>query len=375
MLRITTPMRRSIIPLFICLALVPAAHSADFPEQVQDLEKKLPEITIKEAVINVSPKMQFYLPSGSMDLALKQEYRRAGVEFLSRYDFVDNFMGFNIDFLYKLSPLSLGVNLNDTVDFSEVISNTEYLQRSQFIAPYAQYDLGYHTNLRAGIRFENTFTSFVDSQTFKDRGRNILGEVVLWRDTLSEARAYPEGGRSRLSLFHSFKNLGSDYDYTLAELDLHLYLYPFDRHVVEYYVQAGYPVRQESRPLTSLYTAGGYRILRGYRFKEFRGSGILYNMLVYKVPLVKLDGKGREPNLAVVSWDFFAEAAKIGEREIFTAPGGGFKSSAGMGIGYRIVLFNLFPVQVELSGAKAFEARGPQIYFSVSTIYYTWKPQ
>jgi outer membrane protein assembly factor BamA len=125
--------------------------------------------------------------------------------------------------------------------------------------------------------------------------------------------------------------------------------------------------------LTSVYYAGGYRILRGYDYKEFSGDALIYNGFTYHVPIVE-----RPPEkilgipLSIVTFNLFLESAKIGGREIYETAYD-VKFSAGAGIGYRVVLLDRFPVQLELSAAKAFDSRSPQFYFTLSTIYYTWK--
>lgn len=73
-----------------------------------------------------------------------------------------------------------------------------------------------------------------------------------------------------------------------------------------------------------------------------------------------------------MTWDFFVEALNIGGKAVFTTSDN-FKSSAGTGLGYKLVLFNIFPVHLELSVAKAFENRPPLFYCTLSTIYYTWR--
>jgi len=347
---------------------------ADINQDIDRFRDRLPEIKVKETVVNVSPKMRFYLPSGSVDLSLRQEFEKMMMDFSSRYDFVDNSMGFNLEFLYNTAlPVSFGVDLNDRVDFNALFANSQYLQRSQSMTPYVQYALGKYARVRSGLKFENTFTDSLSNQLRLDQGRNIVGEIGISRNTLQEVAAYPLGGNESLTLAHSFKNLGSDYSYTQAELNARRFFYFWSRHSVEYQLQAGFPIETENRPLSSVYYAGGYRLLRGYDYKEFRGDALISNSFMYHVPIVECPPeKVLGIPFSIVTLNFFVDSAKIGGRDIYDSFQG-FKFSAGMGIGYRVVLLDRFPLQLELSTAKAFDSRSPQFYFTLSTIYYTWK--
>lgn len=373
----TMRLSRKPILILLCLGAVVAALPpcllADIAEGIDKLQDKLPEIKVKETVVSVSPKMRFYLPSGALDLALRQEYERTTVDFSSKYDFVNNFMGVSLDFSYMLStPLSFGVNLNDRVDFEAIFDNSQYIQRSQSITPYVQYNLAQYTRLRGGLRFENTFTDSVSGQYRLDYGKNIVGEIGAVHDTLSEGSAFPRGSRASLTLQHAFKNLGSDYNYTQAELNLKRYVYIVRDHYLDCQFQAGYPIETENRPLTSIYYAGGYRLLRGYNYKEFQGDALIYGNLTYNVPIIE---RKQETilgiPLSIVTLDFFIEGAKIGDYSIYNTFSD-VKFSAGIGIGYKIILLKKFPLQLELSEAKAFDSRMPLFYFTLSTIYYTW---
>jgi outer membrane protein assembly factor BamA len=261
------------------------------------------------------------------------------------------------------------------VDFNEIFAGSQYLQRSQSVTPYLQYALTPVMRLRGGLRFENTFTNSVSSSFQLDHGRNVLGEIGAFRNTLQEGGAYPRGGAASLTLSHSFKNLGSDYNYTQTELNFRRYFYFLEHHSVEYQLLAGYPLETEQRPLTSIYYAGGYRLLRGYNYKEFRGDALVYNGLTYHVPLVEhTPPKIWGIPLAIVTWNFFFESAKIGDRHIYGTMEG-LKCSVGTGIGYRVVLLGRYPVQLELAVAKAFDPRDPQFYLTLSSIYYTWRSE
>lgn len=355
-------------------AVTVSTCSVTIEDRLERFREKLPELKVQEAVINVSPKMRIYLPSGAFDMTLNQRYRKTAMELNTKYDFIDSYMGFALDFTHHLSKLSLGVGLADIVDFNEVYSETQYIQRSQSITPYTLYPVGANTKLKTSIKIDDTYTSSISSNTLLEQGRNILGEIGLWNDTITESTSVPQGGSASLVVQHSFENLGSDYNYTQVEFNMMRYMKVFGGHYIEYALQAGYPLEVSNRPLTSFYYAGGYRVLRGYKFKEFRGDSILYGTMKYNIPLTnpKEEDYFKHISVSMFTWDVFMDAAKIGTKDIYTLPVEA-KFAMGTGFGYKIVLFRLFPVKLELSAAKAMEDRPVYFYFTISTIYYTWR--
>lgn len=362
----------TILLSVIFVLLARSGFSEDIGDKIDALKKKIPEITVQETIVQLTPKTRLYLPSGSMDVSLQQKMQKTNIIFASHYDYVDDFMGFNLDFLYDLSPYSIGVALNDSVDFNEIFSNSQYLQRMQSVYPYAQFALDRYTRFKTGIRLENTYTDSISSSTRLDFGRNIVGDIGVWFDNTQEDLSTPRGGSRSLDLQRSFKMFGSDYEYTRVEARAHQYFSAFADHYIEYEMLTGYPIEVNSRPLTSQYTAGGYRLLRGYKFKEFRGDALFYNQFTYHIPVVAVEPRGfMGVTWAIVTWNIFVEGAKIGDRTIFSEIPG-FKWSTGTGFGYTVMLLKRLPIQVEISAAKAFEGCMPQYYFTVSIVYYSW---
>jgi hypothetical protein len=111
-------------------------------------------------------------------------------------------------------------------------------------------------------------------------------------------------------------------------------------------------------------------MLKGYNFKEFSGDALIYNAVIYHVPITGNVGIFGIP-FSILTWDLFAESLKIGDKTIYSDLRN-FKWSLGTGFGYKLTLFKQIPVQLEISFDKALEGRLPIYYFTVSTAYYTW---
>jgi outer membrane protein assembly factor BamA len=329
-------------------------------------------VKVQEIVNNVTPKLQLYLPNGALDLNLAGGYKETSVRFSSKYDFVDSFIGFDIDFRVTHMPLTYGIDIYDRVDFSEFYTNTEHFQRVQAIAPYSLLDLGGPYQMKSGIAFEKTFSQSVDDPDAIEQGRNVAATCGIWRNTVLGTK----GSISSLSVTSSLEALGSDYSFTQLELTHRKYYPVTPKNYFENRFVFGYPVSDGSRPQMYYYSAGGYLMLGGYGFKEFRGDALMYTTVSYNIP-VRLNPNAHVLVLSAseITFRFFSELAKIGSKEVYTTPDG-FKASVGVGLSHNAKIFKNLPVGFGVSLAKAFAPEDIQFYLTLNTNYMTWlKPQ
>ncbi len=341
-------------------------------EHAEKLQKELPQMKIQENVVHVKPDVDINLPSGAFDLTLQQEYKKSTFGFNANYDLVHNLMGFGLDFLFKIKPFPLGIALKDNVDFQDVFFGSEYIQRVQSISPYSRFPVFKNTDLLLAVRFEHTTTGALGVSPI-DEGHNLVGEAGLFNSTVDLTKAMPTGGARSLDIQRSFQNLGSDYDYCQEEITLRQFARIIDKHYIEYNLLVGYPLTLNTRPLSSVYWLGGYKNLLGFDFRQFQGFAEIYNRLKYTIPL---SGEGHAKVLGmdftIVTIDFFAEAAKIGGKEIFTGIQGGLYD-AGASVSYTSVLLYILPLKFQLVAAKAFESdETTRFYFLISTLNYTF---
>jgi hypothetical protein len=350
------------------------------------LQAELPQMKIQENVVRVRPDVNINLPSGAFDLTLQQAYGKSIFSFSTNYDLVHNLMGFGLDFLFKVKPFPLGLAMKDKVDFQDVFFGSEYIQRVKSLSPYSRFPVFANTDGLAAVRFETTMTGALGVSPV-DQGHNLIGEIGIFNSTVDLTKPIPAGGSRSFDIQRSFANLGSDYNYCQQEIKIRQFAETFKKSYIEYNLFVGYPMSGATpvltstssfsegadRPLSSVYWLGGYQTLLGYYFRQFEGFCEIYNRLDYNVSLA---GTGQAKlfglNFSIVTLRFFAEAAKIGGKEIFS----GFsdaKYDAGSGIGYTAVLFDLIPLKFEVVAAKAFEAERPlKLYFMISTLGYSF---
>ncbi|MFN3550587.1 MAG: hypothetical protein ACK4WJ_02080 [Endomicrobiia bacterium] len=368
---------------FLFIFIISISFCQDLSQKIEELGKKLPQAKITENVIYIKPDMQFYLPNGAVDIAFKEKYKRYLINFYSKYDFVDNFMGFNLDFGYEIQPF-LGINLYDKVDFSEFFANQETIFRTQTVAPYTKINLSRVSSINLWLGFERTLMTSTETLIKFEQGNNVLGKIYFLYNTTKETNGgngYENNNFNNkkkyflLQLRNSIKSFGSDYDYANIEL---IFIYNFKilkEQFFEYTFKTGYPIFSNQKPLSEIYYLGGYQTLKGYRYKEFSAEAIIYNQLKYKIPIVKtteLNFLGI--TFSILTWHTFLEIAKFANKDIFNN-NENFKYCVGSGLDYTFTILRILPIKINLTLAQAFENVSPQIHITISTTYYTWKKE
>ena len=326
------------------------------------------EIKIKETTLSLSPKLQFALPNGVVDVSLRHSLYDTTVDYRSRYDFIDNFSSSELDMIYRFSALSFGVALFDKVDFEEILVSNNSLQRNRYIMPHFGYTIFKNTELRTSTRFQNTYTASLENQLVLDSGKNITQSLGAHYSDFEGENELAVGDMISVEVSKSFGQLGSNYDYTQADAELLDISRPFDGHYIETRLKIGYPLATLKKPLTEIYSLGGYDMLRGYGYKEFLGDGMVYAQLKYRKPFV-LKKEALNASLDVVSWETNFEAGKIGGNDIFNSVSG-IKASAGAGFGCVLTLFKAVSVTFSVSLNQPLEFRAPHPYFTFTAVSY-----
>lgn len=334
------------------------------------LRADVSEVKFQQTEMKFTPDSQVSLPNGIIDIMFQQNVSSTQVVFKSRYDYVNNYINAGFDFRYNWPVLFAGFGLADDIYFEALYSNQRYLQRTRYIRPYIGEKVSTHAELVTAFTFEDTYTAGIDNLLTLDRGKNTIVTESYAYDNLEPSLAQPRGERVTLSLSKAFSELGGNYDYTMAETTLSMFLYPHRKHFLKLDFKAGYPISLNRQPLADIYYIGGFDIMRGYAFREFAGNSLIYMQLGYHIPLVKLTDKEiRDATLGVLTADVYAEVAKIGEKDIFEVPGV-VKSSGGVGLGCVMKLFGRIRTRFTVSVYQAADPLAPVFYFTLSTLTY-----
>jgi len=335
----------------------------------------LPEIKIEEKKFAFIPQMQLSLPNAVVDIFMRSKVVNTEMNFSSKYDFLDNYIDAILGFRHHIYKFFIGIEFADKIDFEQIFSDQTYLLRSRYINTYIGYNVIKNTELKTSVRVENTSSASIDTFLVHDRGKNVTGNIGILYNTLTETPTLPEGEKITLDFTRSYNQLGSEYDYTQTEFEFTDFSYPFGNNYLKSKIKVGYPVVTIKKPLTSIYFAGGYDILRGYKYKEFYGNTIAYIELSHHIPLVlKKRFSLTSTSLEIVTGDISVEMCKIGEKEIFDNSNN-IKTSFGIGSSCSLHLFKNINLRFNLSVNQAIDLRTPVFYFTLNTFSYINQPE
>lgn len=326
---------------------------------------------VKTTIMSLNPELNIILPNGAMDLSIKQLYYKTLVEYETKYDYLDNYILSELDISYLFTKFSFGLNLYDKVDFEELFANHTTLQRTRRVTPYAGYNITENVKVTLYNKFGNSYTVLLDSNAVVENAKDITPGVELMYSSLDETGALPKGLKTSIDLGKSFSVFGGQYDYTKAEFNLLDYSYPSVESFFETSIKIGYPVSIIKKPIAEIYNLGGYEMLRGYKYKEFKGDYLGYLGFKYRVPLImKRDFMNMALN--IFSLDFQYEMGKVGGKDIFDSTDG-LKSSAGIGTGFDLIFFKVINTKFSASFNQALDSHNPEFYFSIHALTYIMK--
>lgn len=328
----------------------------------------LTEIRLEEKKFAFVPQMQLLLPNAVIDIFMEGKIINSKIKFASKYDFIDNYIDTNLGFQYNFSSVFAGIGLSDKIDFEQVYSNQSYLQRSKYYETILGYIFSKHIEIKTSIKYENTSSASIDTLLIHDRGRNVTGNIELSHNSLDENPTLPTGQKYAINFTRSYDVFGSEYDYTQSEIEAVNFSYPFGNNYFKTKIKIGYPVAIIKKPLTSVYFAGGYDIMRGYSLKQFYGNSLIYVQLNHHIPFM-LKKAFSDNALEIITGDITFETCKIGEKEIFDTAEN-IKSSFGIGSTCYLKLFKNVNLRFNLSINQAVDSTNPIYYFTFNTFSY-----
>ncbi|OGS11022.1 MAG: hypothetical protein A2251_00520 [Elusimicrobia bacterium RIFOXYA2_FULL_47_53] len=334
------------------------------------VQAKLPEIKVSQAQMVQMPQFTFILPNSSIELSLHQQVSSSTFDIFSKYDILESFFNIGFDLRYNFDPFFAGTHFGDRINFEQNYGGKTYFQRVRNINPYYGYKLGGYTRIKVSAGLENTLTASVDKSVELDRGTNIIESVGIRYDTKDPLDPIPNGTLLAATFFSSFPNLVSLYDYTKCEVEIKNTYMPFLISYLETEFKFNFPLTTDKRPISDVYFAGGYELLRGYAYDEFYGDTLMYGKWNYHIPVVKkLKSSKIRGLLEIMTIDLTAEAAQIGNYRDFGNEYS-IRASGSCGLGCDVVLFDHYNIKFDIFAGKAFEPRLPVMYFILTAYTY-----
>jgi outer membrane protein assembly factor BamA len=216
----------------------------------------------------------------------------------------------------------------------------------------------------------NTLTASVDRNLQIDEGNNVVESIGIKYDTTNSLNPLPNGTVCSAKFFGSFRGISSDYEYSKGELELKNTLAPPLMNFLESDLKFYFPLRTEFRPISEVYFAGGYELLRGYNYREFFGDSLMYYKLNYHIPIIRnVKEKALRSILQIVTIDIASETAQLNSAADF-GKSYDLKSSVSLGAGCDVLLFKHINFKFDTFAGKALEPRNPVIYFILNAYSY-----
>ena len=321
------------------------------------------DIKITDARMVQMPNFRFVLPNSEIELFVHQQISSTTFDVSSRYDMLNTFFHIGFDLRYNFSKFFAGGSLADTIYFELNLGPKTYFQRTHEIVPYFGYNLGRFTEVKTSVSVANTITASVDKNVEYDKGNMLIEAVGIKYDTSDPLNPVPNGSMLSCILFGSYRGTGSDYEYTKGEIRIKNTYMPQKWDYLETYLKYCFPITTDFRPLSDVYFAGGYDLLRGYGYNEFFGDTLAYGKLNYHIPIIRNEKKHAVRSaLQIVTIDVTAETAQIGNAADFGYSAYNMRSSLSFGFGCDWVLFNHFSLKFNVFAGKALEPRLPVLY-------------
>lgn len=353
--------KRIRIIMALCAAAFAFASSA---------AAELPEIKITNAQMVQMPHFRFILPNSAIEFSVHQQISSATFNIDSKYDILDSFFHIGFDIRNNFAPYFAGVGVSDTIYFEQHYGPKTYFQRTHNVTPYFGYDLGRFTQVKTGISFANTLTASVDKDVEIDKGNLIIESAGIKYNTNDPLNHVPNGTMLSLMLYSSLHNLASDYDYTKGEVDIKSTYMPWEKDYLESNFKFYFPMTSDLRPISEVYFAGGYDLLRGYGYNEFFGDTLMYGKLNYHIPVARNVKKhALRAALQILTIDITVETAQIGNVIDFGSMYS-MKTSMSAGLGCDVVMFEHINLKFDTFVGKAMEFRPPVFYFILTAYTY-----
>ncbi|MCB4791919.1 MAG: hypothetical protein LHV68_08530 [Elusimicrobia bacterium] len=320
------------------------------------------DIKITDARMVQMPHFRFVLPNSEIEFSVHQQISSTTFDITSRYDMLNTFFNIGFDLRYNFSKFFTGASLADTIYFELNLGPKTYFQRTHEIVPYFGYNLDKFTQVKTAVSVANTVTASVDKNVQYDKGNVLLESVNIKYDTADPLNPVPNGSKLSGTFSGSYRGTGSDYEFTKGEIDIKSTYMPQKWDYLEAYLKFYFPITTDFRPLSDVYFAGGYDLLRGYGYNEFYGNTLAYGKLNYHIPIVRNVKKhALRAKLQILTIDITSETAQIGNVADF-GYSYNMKSSLSAGLGCDMILFEHINLKFNVFVGKALEPRLPVLY-------------
>ena len=299
------------------------------------LPVKLSTKTIK---VGVSPAMDLTLPDGDSRIEVENSVEGRSLKLGTRYNFivgkVQYWAAYGMPVYGDL--VNLETALSDDIGFGRIYYNTKFLERARTGLAGLRFSVSGVALFVSAGRTDWHLSPFANPD-LEDAGQ--IDSLAVEAVPASDFSVVPEMFEpevSRIRFRHAFRGLGGDWHFDKLEADA-TWRIPALRESDEAAFRAvgGQSLNiAPNLPVRETFALGGGSALRGYRYEEYRGTGILLGGVEYGVYLPFVVDMDRWK--AGLTRNHFLVFGEVGRTEHdWFRPDIGLKKSAGAGFRFR----------------------------------------
>ncbi len=303
------------------------------------------EFQTKQIRVGVTPQFDLTLPDGESRIMVENEVDRRILRLGTRYNFIFGKIKYWATYGMPIfrDVVNFEASIIDDIGYGRIYYQTKFLERARtFLAGFRVNALGLSAFSSLG-RTDWKLAPF-ENPLLEDAGQ--IDAVTVEVGPAGLAAPLPdiiEPDEWRLVCRHAFLGWGGDYAFDRYHADISWKNRGLRRRdEVDTRLISGQTLRiNPGLPARETFALGGGGLLRGYKYEEFRGQGILFAGTEYGIRLPFRFSIGDwKVRLEKSFFDVFVEAGRI--EEDYFKPVMPLKWGTGMGLRFHGSLFNKY---------------------------------
>ena len=295
-------------------------------------------LSTRSITVGVSPSMDLSLPDGDGRIEVENKVDGRTLKLGTRYNFLFGKVRYWASYSLPVSGdrVSFESAVADDIGFGRIYYDTKFLERARTGLAGFRFSAGPAAVFISAGRTDWHLSPF-DNPGLEDVGN--IDAINIEAVPSSDFSVIPEAMSpdvTRIRYRRAFRGLGGDWHFDKLEGDVTWRFGSFresDETAIRALIGQSWGVSPDL-PLRETFALGGASALKGYRYEEYRGRGVLLGGLEYgiHIPLTV----GLERWRAGLNWNHFIIFGEVGRTEHnWLSPDMGFKKSAGAGFRLR----------------------------------------
>lgn len=324
------------------------------------------QLSTRSIKVGVTPSLDLTLPDGDTRIMVENKVGGRTWKVGTRYNFIFGKIRYWASYglpVYR-DLVNFESAISDDIGFGRIYYDTKFLERARTGLAGLRFSIGGAAVFLSTGRTDWHLSPF-DNPAMEDSGN--IDAISLEVVSTSDFSVIPESQEpdvSRIRYRRAFRGLGGDWHFDKLEADANWSIPALrgsDEAVVRALLGQSWN-NAPSLPLRETFALGGASALKGYRYEEYRGTGVLLGGLEYGINLpFHIEVTRLRTGLTRNHFLVFGEVGRT--EHDWLRPDMGFKKSAGAGFRLR-GHWGDRKIHLRFYGAQAIEAgtRAPVWY-------------